>query len=88
MKLIAEKKLIAEENFDNEDECPSDESLVDVVVVPPSTVDEVTDEEDSDEDVIGREIPVHDVAGDMEAHVPAPEERKNKKKCRKNEVNA
>lgn len=70
--------LIQDEDFGSDDD-----SHVDLVIVPPEAVDNITDEEDCNDEEI--EVPdVSDVAGSLEAHVPAreksPEPTKKRRK--------
>ena len=57
--------VIEDGDFDSDDPSP-----VDLVILPPPTVDQVTDEEDCNEDIVGGENSVRDVAGEVEAHLP------------------
>ena len=57
-----------------EDDSDSDvESAVDLVVLPPSTVDDVSDEE-GDDDIIGGDTSIRDVPGNVETHVSRPKQ--------------
>ena len=53
--------MIQDDSFCGED--------VEIAILPPETVDEVTDEEDIDDDATG-EVTVPDVSGSVEVHYP------------------
>ena len=60
-------QLISEDSELGYDSAPAN-----LVIVPPSTVDGLTDEEDNEDDIIGVDTSVQDVAGSIEAHLPEP----------------
>ena len=67
------KALNVQEALDviqNGDFDSDDPSHVDLVILPPSTVDQVTDEEECNEDIVGCNNSVRDIAGEVGAHFP------------------